>query len=517
MGQSHLRDGAAWLRRQATRATAKHTEGTGTDAVMANATDPFAQQVHGTNPQYLIEKITRLKIINCRYWKESCFGLTSELLIDKAIALKYVGGSYGGQSKPSNFLCLVLKMLQLQPEKEIVLEFIRNEDFKYLRLLGAFYMRMVGRPEEVYQELEPLYRDYRKVAFRNAAGWAVKHVDEVIDALLHDELVCDVALPHLPKRLKLEQLGLLGERQSALDVDDGDVEAELEAMRRQAAQGPLPPPPAPTASEETASAALMAPPAALASGSSSSSSSSSSHSRHDAALVAAPARAAESDERQDQRRRDDDGYRSHARDGYDDRRWRSRDSRSRSRSRSPAGRYDRDRDSRRDRDRRRDSRDRDRDRDRYPRDRRDRSRSPYDDRRRDRRREDSRERTRGRDRDHDGRERDRERDMERDGESQREPAPSAPVAAGDDDDDDDGFMVPGGPPAAPEGATAAATAATKQAKAEKTFDKMFKKKGAPAAGSGVGGGATGVPAAAEGSVEYWNQIREGLGMKKLKE
>jgi pre-mRNA-splicing factor 38A len=133
----------------------QHTEGTGTDAVMANATDPFAQQVHGTNPQYLIEKITRLKIINCRYWKESCFGLTSELLIDKAIALKYVGGSYGGQSKPSNFLCLVLKMLQLQPEKEIVLEFIRNEDFKYLRLLGAFYMRMVGRPEEVYQELEP--------------------------------------------------------------------------------------------------------------------------------------------------------------------------------------------------------------------------------------------------------------------------------------------------------------------------------------------------------------------------
>jgi hypothetical protein len=28
---------------------------------------------------------------------------------------------------------------------------------------GAFYMRLVGRPLEVYQYLEPLYNDYRKV------------------------------------------------------------------------------------------------------------------------------------------------------------------------------------------------------------------------------------------------------------------------------------------------------------------------------------------------------------------
>lgn len=28
---------------------------------------------------------------------------------------------------------------------------------------GAFYMRLVGRPLDVYQYLEPLYNDYRKV------------------------------------------------------------------------------------------------------------------------------------------------------------------------------------------------------------------------------------------------------------------------------------------------------------------------------------------------------------------
>ena len=32
--------------------------------------------------------------------------------------------------KPTRFLCLILKMLQIQPEKEIVVEYIRNPDYK---------------------------------------------------------------------------------------------------------------------------------------------------------------------------------------------------------------------------------------------------------------------------------------------------------------------------------------------------------------------------------------------------
>ncbi len=46
------------------------------------------------------------------------------------MALDQVGGTFGGNIKPSSFLCLILKMLQLQPEKDIVVEFIRNEDYK---------------------------------------------------------------------------------------------------------------------------------------------------------------------------------------------------------------------------------------------------------------------------------------------------------------------------------------------------------------------------------------------------
>jgi len=70
--------------------------------------------------------------------------LTAETILDKVVAVKYIGGTYGGNLKPTNFMCLLLKMLQLQPEKDIVLEFIRNEDFKYMRALGALYLRWLA-------------------------------------------------------------------------------------------------------------------------------------------------------------------------------------------------------------------------------------------------------------------------------------------------------------------------------------------------------------------------------------
>jgi len=43
---------------------------------MANRTVKDAQSVKGTNPQYLVEKIIRSRIYECRYWKEECFALS---------------------------------------------------------------------------------------------------------------------------------------------------------------------------------------------------------------------------------------------------------------------------------------------------------------------------------------------------------------------------------------------------------------------------------------------------------
>lgn len=191
---------------------------------MANRTVKDAKSVRGTNPQYLIEKIIRSRIYDSKYWKEECFALSAELVVDKAMELRFIGGVYGGNIKPTPFLCLTLKMLQIQPEKDIIVEFLRNEDFKYVRALGAFYMRLVGTSLDCYKYLEPLFNDSRKLRRQNRQGqFELVHMDEFIDELLTEERICDVILPRIQKRHVLEENNEIETKVSALDDDLEDA------------------------------------------------------------------------------------------------------------------------------------------------------------------------------------------------------------------------------------------------------------------------------------------------------
>ncbi len=154
----------------------------------------------------------------------------------KATDLKALGGSYGGNNKPTRFLCLALKLLQIQPEEGIVEEFLENEEFKYVRALGAFYLRLTGRPAEIYELIEPLFNDFRKLRFRESTGWKVTYMDELADELLTSDRYCGIALPHLPKRDVLVSAGYLdGPRRSAMmplieEQAGGDAEMLLQRM-----------------------------------------------------------------------------------------------------------------------------------------------------------------------------------------------------------------------------------------------------------------------------------------------
>ncbi|KAK9469278.1 Pre-mRNA-splicing factor 38 [Lipomyces arxii] len=173
------------------------------------------KEIHNQNPARLIEKIIRERIFESLYWKEQCFGLTAATLCDRAVELTYIGGQYG-QQRPTPFLCLAFKMIQLQPEPEIVEEYLKAEDFKYLRALAAFYIRLTYPPAQVYKLLEPLLADYHKLRLRNMNGFRLTYIDDYVDALLTDERVCDIALPRLPKRIVLEDMEELDPRESAL-------------------------------------------------------------------------------------------------------------------------------------------------------------------------------------------------------------------------------------------------------------------------------------------------------------
>ncbi|EIW66744.1 hypothetical protein TREMEDRAFT_18685, partial [Tremella mesenterica DSM 1558] len=159
-----------------------------------NSTVRGALSIHGSNPQYLIEKVIRARIYDSLYWKEHCFALNAESIIDKAITLHAIGGTYDRQT-PTPFICLTLKLLQLQPEKEILMEYLLAEEFKYLRALAALYIRLTFRSMDVYEILEPLMKDYRKLRIRHPGGYSLTYFDQFIDDLLKEERVCDIILP----------------------------------------------------------------------------------------------------------------------------------------------------------------------------------------------------------------------------------------------------------------------------------------------------------------------------------
>lgn len=197
--------------------------------------------VRGVNPATLFEKAVRDRITESYYWKEQCFGLNAATLCDRAVELSCIGGTYGVSEKPTPFLCLAFKMLQINPSQDIVLEYLNftdpgsddeaentaaeqaengvvkdRGDFKYLRALAAFYARLTFDAVEVYKALEPLLLDYRKLKRRVRDSFMLTHIDQFVDDLLTKDRVCGTSLWKLPSRQQLEDLDLLEERVSPL-------------------------------------------------------------------------------------------------------------------------------------------------------------------------------------------------------------------------------------------------------------------------------------------------------------
>ena len=180
--------------------------------------------IHNTNPAYLLEKAVRDRITESYYWKERCFAINEATLCDRAVDMTSIGGTYGMQ-KPSPFLCLTLKLLQLLPDREIILEYLHQPDFKYLTALAAFYVRLTFDAVDVYKTLEPLLLDYRKIKQRTReGGYLLTHLDQFIDDLLVKDRVCGTSLRKLPQRSILEDLDQLETRTSPLqaELDDSD-------------------------------------------------------------------------------------------------------------------------------------------------------------------------------------------------------------------------------------------------------------------------------------------------------
>ncbi|KAF2270174.1 RNA binding protein [Lojkania enalia] len=202
--------------------------------------------IRGQNPALLFEKGVRERITDSYYWKEQCFGLNAATLCDRAVELKFIGGTTGIMGKPTPFLCLAFKLLQLVPEKEILLEYLNFSahspedvdtdnagEFKYLRALAAFYIRLAWEPVDIYKTLEPLLLDRRKLKRRTKDGFTLTYVDQFVDDLLTKDRVCATSLWKMPPRSLLEDLDLLEPRESLLQEEiealdeEGDDDVQI--------------------------------------------------------------------------------------------------------------------------------------------------------------------------------------------------------------------------------------------------------------------------------------------------
>lgn len=182
---------------------------------------------NGLNPATILEKAVRERIVDSYFYKEQCFGVNEADIVDRVVAyVDFVGGTYGSTQKPSPFLCLAFKLLQLAPGDDVLREYIGHggERFKYLRALALFYVRLTRQAKDVYLTLEPYLEDRRKLRRKGRAGTSLTFMDVFVDDLLTKERVCATSLWKMPKRDVLEDLEVLEPRISPL----GDIEDLLE-------------------------------------------------------------------------------------------------------------------------------------------------------------------------------------------------------------------------------------------------------------------------------------------------
>jgi pre-mRNA-splicing factor 38A len=179
---------------------------------------------NGLNPATIMEKAVRERIVGSYFWTDRCFALNEADIVDRVVQeVRFIGGTYGVSQKPTPFLCLAFKLLQLSPSDEILNAYLNmgGEKFKYLRALACFYVRLTRQAKDIYLMLEPHLADYRKLRSKGRTGTKLIYVDEFVDQLLTKDRVCATSLWKMAKRDVLEDLDVLEPRVSPLgDIED---------------------------------------------------------------------------------------------------------------------------------------------------------------------------------------------------------------------------------------------------------------------------------------------------------
>ena len=188
---------------------------------------------NGLNPATIMEKAVRERIVDSYFYKEQCFGVNEADIVDRVVEhVDFIGGVAGTVQKPTPFLCLAFKLLQLAPSDRILDEYLHfgGDKFKYLRALAVFYIRLTRTDKDVFTRLEPFLEDRRKLRRKGRDGASLTYMDVFVDDLLTKDRVCATSLWKMRKRDILEDLEMLEPRVSPLGALEDLLEEEDEAV-----------------------------------------------------------------------------------------------------------------------------------------------------------------------------------------------------------------------------------------------------------------------------------------------
>ncbi|KAI5959707.1 hypothetical protein KGF57_002044, partial [Candida theae] len=121
------------------------------------------------NKSYLVEPIIRHRIHDSKFYKQHLY-LANESTILPIITkhVHYISG-VDSMGRPSPFLQCLLRMLELEPSKEIIKVYsdqLSYNEFKYLTALTLLYIRLVYTSEEIYNIFDQHAQDYRKLRIK---------------------------------------------------------------------------------------------------------------------------------------------------------------------------------------------------------------------------------------------------------------------------------------------------------------------------------------------------------------
>ena len=65
----------------------------------------------------------------------------------------------------------------MNPSVDIITEFIKNEKFKYLTILGLFYWRLTQEPIRIYELFDQFMDDYRSIVVKDEGEFKERAID----------------------------------------------------------------------------------------------------------------------------------------------------------------------------------------------------------------------------------------------------------------------------------------------------------------------------------------------------